>query len=498
MKNQRDYLRERMSRITDSIEVASSHPRLGGLLSAVEREGAFGCLAEKGIEAQILLNFKNTVMDKISDSADGATRGEQVNIMSDFGPYVPEVLPVIAAWYPEFPLKDLISVQDMNQDLAYLLFSKLITGTNKAPTLVGQVVETPLGQRKINGYYPTGVVIGEQIPGTHMVIENKKLVGAVVYFALKTSGDYLNKFKLTVDVNGTKTIYRAFAVVGSEIQLAPATAPDQAVDGAIWDIESGGFYLPTTETDTENINVVANYVWDLDYAVDENIPKVKEQIEKVEMRAEPRVLAMQWTIFAEALKKAQFGKDIRTENTTRVLDVLYQYQVRYVLDEMYEDATGAESTITIPKAGIYSIDVAYNNVMNQLKNIATNIEYASGRMEGNRIVCGRDFKNWCESLPNTMFQSVAQPAGFSSPRKIGKLGTFEVYFDQRRGNDEAFMTYRGSEWYDAAYYMGIFLPMVPTDAIGINITIRQAFASMEAYKYHKPNCVFPFKVEFAA
>lgn len=177
MKNQRDYLKERMSRITDSIEVASSHPRLGGLLSAVEREGAFGCLAEKGIEAQILLNFKNTVMDKITDSTDGATRGEQVNIMSDFGPYVPEVLPVIAAWYPEFPLKDLISVQDMNQDLAYLLFSKLITGTNKAPTLVGQVVETPLGQRKINGYYPTGVVIGEQIPGTHMVIENEKLVG---------------------------------------------------------------------------------------------------------------------------------------------------------------------------------------------------------------------------------------------------------------------------------------------------------------------------------
>ena len=69
MKNQRDYLKERMSRITDSIEVASSHPRLGGLLSAVEREGAFGCLAEKGIEAQILLNFKNTVMDKITDSA---------------------------------------------------------------------------------------------------------------------------------------------------------------------------------------------------------------------------------------------------------------------------------------------------------------------------------------------------------------------------------------------------------------------------------------------
>lgn len=497
MKNQ-DYLAERMSRITDSIEVANSHGRLASMLSAVEKAGGFNSLAEKGIEAQILLNFKNTVMDKITDSSDTATRGQQVNMMSDFGPYVPEVLPVIAAWYPEFPLKDLISVQDMNQDLAYLLFSKLITGTNKAPTLVGQVVETPLGQRQINGYYPTGVVIGEQIPGAQMSVEDGKLVGAVTYYALKTSGDYLKKFKLVVDENGTKKTYRAFAVVGKEISLCDASAPEVAVEGATWDIESGGFYIPTSESDTTNISAVANYVWDLDYAVDENIPKVKEQVEKVEMRAEPRVLAMQWTIFAEALKKAQFGKDIRTETTTRVLDVLYQYQVRYVLDEMFEDAEGALKTITIPKTGIYSVDVAYNNVMNQLKGIATDIEYASGRMEGNRIVCGRDFKNWCESLPNTMFQPVAQPAGFSSPRKIGTLGTFEVYFDQRRGNDEAFMTYRGSEWYDAAYYMGVFLPIVPTDAIAINVTVRQAFASMEAYKYHKPSCVFPIKVTFAA
>lgn len=496
MAHSQDLLKERMSRITDSIVAVNKNSQLSKMYSRVEKSDVLNSIAEKGVEAQILLNFKNTVMDKITDSAEGATRGQQVNVMSDFGPYVPEVLPVITAWYPEFPLKDLISVQSMSQDLAYLLFSKLITGTNKAPTLVGQVVETPLGQRKINGYYPTGVVYGEQIPGSQMAIENEKLIGAVVYFALKTSEDYIKKFKLTVLKGSAKTVYRAFAVVGGKIQLCLESAPDVAVEGAYWDIQSGAFYIPTSESDTTQLNVVANYVWDLDYAVDENIPKVKEQVEKVEMRAEPRVLAMQWTIFAEALKKAQFGKDIRVENTTRVLNVLYQYQVRYILDEMYEDAAGEEATITIPRNGIYSIDVAYNNVMNQLKGQATNIEYASGRMEGNRIVCGRDFKNWCESLPNTMFQSVAAPAGFSSPRKIGTLGTFEVYFDQRRGNDEAFMTYRGSEWYDAAYYMGVFLPLVPTDAIGINVTVRQAFASMEAYKYHKPTCVIPLKIAF--
>lgn len=490
----KDYLMEHSNRITDSIALVSKNKVLDSVMKVIDSEGGFNSLAERGIQAQILLNFKNKVMD----SVEAATRGEQVNVMSDFGPYVPEVLPVVAAWYHEFPLKDLISVQDMNQDLAYLLFSKLITGTNKAPTLVGQVVETPLGQRQINGYYPTGVVIGEQIPGSQLAVENKLVVGTTVYYALKTSNDYLNKFKLTVTDNGKVSVYRAFAVVGNEIQLALQSAPQEAVEGAVWDIASGAFYIPTTSSSAESINVVANYVWDLDYAVDENIPKVKEQVEKVEMRAEPRVLALQWTIFAEALKKSQFGKDIRTENTKRVLDLLYQYQVRYVLDEMYEDAQGVESTIEIPQQGIYSLDVAYNRVLRQLKDQATNIEYASGRMEGNRIVVGRLGKNWVESLPSNMFQPVETPSGFSTPREIGTLGTFKVYFDQRRADDEGFMTYRGSEWYDAAYYMGIFLPIVPTDAIAINVTVRQAFASMEAYKYHKPTCVIPLKFKYVS
>lgn len=483
-----------MSRITDSIEKMSDDPVISRYLGAVENAGAFSSVHDKGITAQLLRNFKETVMSKVTDSSEGATRGAAVNMMSDFGPYVPEVLPVITAWYPEFPLKDLISVQDMEQDLAYLLFSKLITGTNKAPTLVGQVVETPLGQRQIDGYYPTGVVIGEQIPGAQLIVQSGKIIGATVYAALKTSEDYIKKFKLTVTEKGTKTVYRALAVVGQEIRLAKQDQPEVEVEGAIWDIETGAFYIPTAESDTTQVSVVANYVWNLDYAVDENIPKVKEQVEKVEMRAEPRVLAMQWTVFAEALKKSQFKKDIRTENTTRVLNVLYQYQVRYILDEMYEDSTGVGGEVVVPTEGIYSLEVTYNKVMRQLKDIATKIEYASGRMEGNRIVCGRTFKNWCESLPSNMFTQTKQPEGFSSPREIGTLGTFKVYFDQKRADNECFMTYRGDEWYDASYYMGVFLPLVPTDAIGINVTIRQAFAAMEAYKFHKPNCVYQFSI----
>ena len=60
---------------------------------------------------------------------------------SNFGPYVMEVWPLVTAWYPDFPLKDLISVQDMEKPLAYMFFSMLKTGSNKADTLVGDCLK---------------------------------------------------------------------------------------------------------------------------------------------------------------------------------------------------------------------------------------------------------------------------------------------------------------------------------------------------------------------
>lgn len=99
-------------------------------------------------------------------------------------------------------------------------------------------------------------------------------------------------------------------------------------------------------------------------------------------------------------------------------------------------------------------------------------------------------------MPSTIFKISpdATDYGFSSPRCIGEFGTFKVYYDPVRGADEAFMTYRGSEFYDAAYYLGEYMPCVPTDAIALGVTVRSSFVSMEAYRYDKPTCVI--KLQF--
>lgn len=496
-----DYLSLDARRVTDSIAAARADKRTAKAMLKSEKLGNLTTLKERGIQAGILNNFSRAIQDSIDAPA---TRGQQVNMMSDFGPYIPEVFPIVAAWYPDFPLKDLISVQDMNQDLAYLFFSKLVTGTNKAPTITGQVVETATGMRQINGYYPTGEIMGETIPEEQLEYDatTNELVAMTAYYALNTSGDYLEKFLINVyKDNAIVATLIATTVQNGKVMLVNSANPGVS-NGSYMVVESGAIMLASADinnlTATTGVCLNVNYVWNLDYAIQENIPKVKEQVERVEMRAIPRAIGMEWTIFAEALKKSQFNTDIRVENTKRVLDLLYQYQVRYILDTMWTYAAGTPGTITLNMSNNFSLDVQAADLMRQLKQYATQIEIASGRIEGNRLVVGKNLKSFLESLPTTWFKPVATPSGFSSPREIGTFGTFKVYYDPYRADNEAFMTYRGTEWYDAVLFMGVFLPIVPTDTVALGVTVRQSMVSMESYKFHKPTCVIRLTVNYGA
>lgn len=492
-----------MRRITDSVSAAYADKRVivkdgndaisvASIMQRADKAGALSSMYDKYAQATLLNNF----IRKVSDSIDApATHGQQVNMMSDFGPYVPEILPIISAWYPDFPLKDLISVQPISQDLAYVFYSKLVTGTNKAPTIVGQVVETANGPRQINGYYPTGEIFGETIPADQIEEDGAGIVAVTAYYALNTTGDYLEKYKI-VAMNGNEevAVYFASGVAGGRVNLInEADASDNA---AYMDIESGAIVLPKVAlADIDSLNV--NYVWNLDYAIQENIPKVKEQIDKIELRAQPRALSMTWTVFAEALRKSQFKKSIREENARRVMNLLYQYQVRYILDDMWTYSRGGWGQININQNMTMSLDVLASNVSRQLKAYATQIEVTTGMVEGNRLVVGKDLKAFFESLPTNWFQPVKYNSPWSTAREIGTFAGFKVYYDPWRGDDEALMSWKNSEeWWAAPYILAPYMPIVPTDTVNIGVLNTQAICSMEAYKFMHPTSVIKLKVRY--
>lgn len=472
-------------RIADSIDkvAASKSSLLKKYFDFAAKDNGLKEISDKAVEAGILGNFQK-VMD--SDAV------QNFITTNNYGPYVMEIWPIVTAWYPEFPLKDLVSVQNMDKPLAYLFFSSLKQGTKKGDSPVGATVETPLGMREIRGNYPTGEVFGEEIPEDQIQEDGGTTITMLAYAPLNVQANYLEKYKIQIlDEKGAPTkTYTAGSVVGGDILLNEVKG-DGTVEAseAKIEIQTGAVTLP----DTGVKKIKANYVWMLELSNDDNIPTVTEDIEMIPIEAIPRALALKWTVFSEYLKKSQFNLDIREDTTKRVLNLIYQYQVRYVLDDLYDYATGHVETIEIPQSQVLALDVKNQKVQEQAKKVANTIEITSGRMEGNRIVCGVDFKSYLESLPDTMFKPETQENSFSGPRKIGTWGTFSVYYDPYRRADEGFMTYRGDQWYDSAYYIGMYMPIIPTDAVAIGTKIRSAFCSMEAYFYHKKNSVIPLK-----
>jgi hypothetical protein len=437
----------------------------------------------RGVTAQLLNNFSR-IMDSELGNSFTTTHA------SDFGPYVMEVWPLVTAWYPDFPLKDLISVQPMDKPLAYLFFSMLKTSTTKAPTAVGDIVETALGPRVLHGRYPTGEIFGEEILDTQIDETHGTLLAYAPLNVAVTPG-YLQKTIVTI---GSDT-YQAYNTTDGKV-LFKLAGTEQADTVIALDITTGaltGSAVVAAAGSAGTAAITVNYVWNLDYADTENIQRVKEQVEMQPMEATPRAIALEWTLFSEYLKKSQFGVDIREDNTKRILNLLYQYQVRYILDEMYmyrDQVEHADVTVTAQTSTGIALDVVNQRVQYQLKNMSGAILRSSGRIEGNKLVVGINFKNWLESLPNTMFTPKKVDGAFMlSPHEIGTYGIYQVFFDPELPDDKFWMTYRGTEWYDAAYYLGEYMPIVPTDAIALAVTVRTSFVSMEAYYFQKKNCV---------
>lgn len=470
------------TRLADSLSYVEKKDKLSVAMKLADSDLA--SFEEKGIQAGILKQFNSRVMD--------SEEGRDFIRTNNYGPFLPELLPIIIAWYPNFPLKELICVQDMEQDLAYIITSELLTATNKAPTLAGDAVETPNGLRTIKGSYPTGEIMGELLKDDDLDVDGQDTFAALYYFPLVGTTEALESTLLDIEfsVAGKKT-FVATSAVGGEITLEStgftlATAKIEQATGVLT------INIPTANVSTVGVvsSVEASYVWNIEFADGKNIPSVVEDMKMEPMIAKPRVIAMKWTIFSELVRKKQFGEDIRTSTTGRVLDLMYQYLVRFILDKMYRFSKGGVGTIDFTGT-IIDPNYKAQEIMKNLNKESMIIANNTGRIEGNRVVTGSRFKNYLESLPEQWYTPFEEDKdyGFQGPRKIGKFGKYVIFYDNELPEDEGWMTYRGSQWYDGAYYLGVFMPICPTDAININIDVQQAFVAMEAHKYDKPSAV---------
>lgn len=477
-----------LQRITDSVETVQKQKDAARYFTFAKQGGDLPRLEDQGVEACILNNFQ-----MVYDSAECQNLIKTEN----YGPYVPEIWPVVTAWYPEFPLKELISVQGMDKPLTYMFFSTLRAGTAKGATQFGEVIETPLGLRELDGSYPTGEVFGEKLVAKDFeatTISGKKaIITGLAYYPLTVAAGYVEDFQVNVTAPaGIAQKYEHDYVSGNVIYLKSTSGVQGKME---IDITTGALTIfdDSFTTVPADIQVSVNYVWDIENADFCNIPSATEDIIMLPMEAKPRALGLKWTLFSEFVKKQQFGTDIRTDTTKRVLALLFQYQCRYILDKMYQYSSESTVTINVPTSNI-TVESKVSEFLGSLNKVAQQIARNTGRMAGNKLVVGMGLKSWLEALPNTYWKPAeGGDKGYEAPRLLGHIGNYDVYYDPQRADNAGFMTYRGSEWADAAYYLGEFMPVTPTDAIVLGVEVRSAFCSMEAHCYHKKNAVIPLE-----
>lgn len=477
-----DLNKQFQMKVADSIERVNNSSIVDFFNTAKD---ALPSVEDQGVQAGIMNNFK-----KITDSAEA----RDFITTSNFGPFLPELWPIITAWYPEFPLKDLVSVQDMEQPLSYIITSELLAGTDKADTVMGDKVETPTGLRTIRGRYPTGEIFEERLEGDGILQDGTSIVAALAFYPLLQDSDSLASTQ--IQVYNSSDVLQA-TIVPSNVAAGKLNLIDADTQAAAGDIELSTGIMTLTGWATFTGYVLASYVWNIEFANDNNIPTLIEDMKMVPIQAKPQVLAMKWSIFSEYVKKKQFGVDIRTQTTKRVLDLLYHYQVRYILDKLWTGSTGGTQTITWNVSTTIDVGSRIQDLLKQLNTVSHIVQANTGRIEGNVLVVGNNAKALFESLPDIYYKPEApgKDYGFNGPRKIGSLGRFTVFYDDKLASNAGFMTYRGTEWYDAAAYYGVFLPIAPTDLINIYIHIKQAFVTMTAFRLDKPNAIV--KLTFA-
>jgi hypothetical protein len=184
----------------------------------------------------------------------------------------------------------------------------------------------------------------------------------------------------------------------------------------------------------------------------------------------------------------QFGRNLNSELQTAVVRHLQNEMAYYVFDKMYEQATGNQGTTytfdLTPSAGITAND-HLQSLWRMLSKMSGKIYNNLGRGRGNIIVTGDRLIEELNALPETVWKPEPNTDSVRGPYKAGTLlKKYKVFHNPAMPENEFFMTFKGVDWWEAPYYVGIYLPMMSSKFMMFpDFHGEQGYISMEAHKY---------------
>jgi hypothetical protein len=404
------------------------------------------------------------------------------------GPFRKHAFDIITAMITTLQIKDLISVQPLLQKKGAIYKTIFEYGTDKRNIKKGDLLFKPGEGGKRSGYYSSPIVEKEPVVWT---------------FASPDSDAFLARnplknpmfIKLTVTGGAAEGVYTYLGISNQLYTLQKDGGGSQV--GTV-DPSTGAVKLAAVDA-TGATGTTCTYYWDSErFTSRDQIPTISVRVEEKDVIAERRQLALSAMYDLEYDYTKQFKGNILAQMQSAVVQMLSNETAGRILQEMRVGASGgvaADFTFDLTPTGGLDLEQHSKALFKLLAKMAGQVRTNVGRGTGNKIVTGGMLEEYLKVLTPQVWKRAVKPPS-DGPCYLGKLnGDYDVYLDPDMPRDEFFMTYKGPQWWEAAYYMGTYLPLMKSKFMMFSDFHSEAgYLSMEAYEYEYPNMVVPGKL----
>lgn len=434
-----------------------------------------------------LNDFDKAFLAVMYDNVDGELRKlQQMRNMSDrtysetVGPFKKHAFNIITALYTTFDIKDLISWQPMSQKLGAIYRMIIKYATDKGQITAGDAMFSSTDIATKARYYSSEVVKDEDLTFTF----STDSTAALAYFPVFKPENISLLIAGAIGGDGTYTYLQTTAGIF-----------DLQIDGGASKVGSIDPVTGVVTLDAVNASAATTaritYRWNSQkFSTTRPIPKVTVGVTEDIVTAERRNLLLDIMLDTSYDYSKQFGASLNSEMETAVVQFLQNEMSFRILGEMFDGADGNQGDTFVfyatPVAGITKEDNLqefYSLLSEMNQKIRNNI----GRGWGTKVVVGPDLLAQLDILDRTRFKRGTVPAS-DGPYYAGKLNDkYDIYYNPDLGDDEFFVTFKGTSWWEAPYYVGSYLPLMNSDYLLYpDFHAEQGYLALESYKLEYP------------
>lgn len=419
-------------------------------------------------------------MKQISDR----TFSEQV------GPFKKHAYNIITALYTTLEIRDLVSFQPLTQKRGAIYKMYYNFASSKGSVAANEAMFAPGQPVKRARYYSTQLIDGEAVTWT---FSTPNSLATLAYFPLSRP----DRISIVVTGGAAAGTYTYLSTSNGIYQLQKNAGG--AVVGTV-NPTTGIVQLNAVDA-TGDTGTAATYNWNSEkHSATSPIPRITIGVTEAEVTAERRQLLIDTMLDVSYDFESQFGSSLNAEMESTVIQFMQNEVAFRVLYEMFEGANGnGGATYNFDPddcpAGIALGDYA-QVLFKKLGEMSAKVRTNVGRGWGNKIITGDNMLNFLRILPQDVFVRAEKPIG-DGPYFAGTLnGDYDIYYNPDYEVADFIMTYKGTSWWEAPYYVGTYLPLMNSSFLMYpDMHGEQGYLAMDAYSYEYPTMVVKGTIE---